>query len=484
MLTSHWLYELTGNHRPKTRRLSLARSSRSRSRRPFDRTIGAVQVLEDRLMLTVQTFSITGGSSVMEVPTNGANQAKYTIGFNGALAAGETASVNVDQALGSISASHFTTTPLAALAAAATNSPGVSFNTTTDVLTLSAIGTTTTASNFAGSAVNVVNSADVPWNNPSNAVGNTPSTYTEADTDKRDTTDQLRLTNYGFNIPAGATINGITATLVTTGSSNPYGGAGIQLTKNGTTAVGTSPLASGGWSSGSLVIGNSTNLWGTTWTAADINSANFGLVLQPIGVSSGEVFRIYTAKIAVSYTVVTQPPSSLSFTAIVNDDQIIEGNQTYTFSLSNPTTTDPGGATLGPSSVATTIIDNDIAFSITGGSTVYEYPTLEENQVSYTISYAGTLGPAETASVDVDEVLGNIAPTQFSTDAIAAVNAAVANAPGIQFLNNKTLQFSPGAGNATSLTFTMVVQDDQTVDGNQTYTINLANPVATAPSPQ
>ena len=186
------------------------------------------------------------------------------------------------------------------------------------------------------------------WHNPSNAVGNTPSTYAEADTDKHDTTDQLRLTNYGFNVPAGATINGITATLATTGSSDPYGGAGIQLTKNGTTAVGTAPLASGGWSSGSLVIGNGTNLWGTTWTAADINSANFGLLVQPIGVSiAAKSFASTTAKIAVSYTVVTQPPSSLTFTAIVNDDQIIEGNQTYTFSLSNPTTTDPGGATLG-----------------------------------------------------------------------------------------------------------------------------------------
>ena len=234
------------------------------------------------------------------------------------------------------------------------------------------------------------------------------------------------MTNFGFNIPARATINGITATLVTTGSNNPYGGAGIQLTKNGTTAVGTAPAASSGWSSGSLVIGSSTNLWGTTWSAADINSANFGLLVQPSGQNSGEVFRIYHRKIAVSYTVPTQPPSSLSFTAIVGDNQIAQGNQTYSISLSNPTTTDPGGAALGASSVSTTVIDNDIAFSITGGSSVYEDPTLEENQVSYTISYAGTLGPAETASVDVNEVLGSIAPSQFSTDAIAAINSAVA----------------------------------------------------------
>jgi len=418
----------------------------------------------------------------MEVPTNGANQVTYTIGFNGALTAGETASVSVNQALGSISPSQFTTTPLAALAAAAANSPGVSFNTTTNTLTLSATGTTTTSSSFAGSAVDVVNSADVSWHNPSNAVGNTPSTYAEADTDKHDTTDQLRLTNFGFNVPAGAAINEITATLTTTGSNDPIGGAGIQLTKNGTTAVGTAPAASSGWSSGSLVLENGTNLWGTTWTAADINSSSFGLLVQPSGQHSGEAFRIYSAKIAVSYTLVTQPPSSLTFTAVVGDDQVAQGNQTYSINLTNPTTTDPGGAALGASSVATTVIDNDIAFSITGGTTVFEDPTLEQNQVSYTISYAGTLGPGQTATVDVAEVLGNVALSQFSTDAISAINTAVVGVPGVQFLNNKTLQFSAGVGNATSLTFTMVVQDDQIAQGNQTYTISLGNPVTTVPS--
>ncbi|HEV8000288.1 MAG TPA: DUF1559 domain-containing protein [Planctomycetaceae bacterium] len=432
-------------------------------------------------MLTVQTFSISGGASVMEVPTNGANQVKYTVGFNDALTAGESASVTVNQALGSVAASHFTTTPLAALATAATNVPGVSFNTTTDLLTFSATGVTTSASNFAGSAVDVTNSADVSWHNPTNTIGNTPTTFAEADTDKHDTTDQLRLTNFGFNVPAGATISGITATLVTTGSNDPIGGAGIQLTKNGTTTVGSAPAATSGWSSGTVVIGGASSLWGTTWTPADINSGGFGLLVQPTALSSGEVFRIYTAKIVVSYsTTTTQPPSSLSFTATVNDDQIVEGNQTYSVNLSHPTTTDPGGAALGTSSVTTTLIDNDIAFSIAGGTSVNEDPTIGGNQVSYTISYAGTLGPGQRASVDVAQVLGVVLDSQFSTDAIAGINAAVANTPGVQFLNNKTLQFTSGA--AASLTFTMSVVDDQVAQGNQTYSISLSNPQTISPS--
>jgi YD repeat-containing protein len=483
MLLTHWLesWRATILLRSSQRRAQ-RRSRRRMMRTRANRAVAEIQALEDRILLTVQTFAITGGSSVMEVPRNNANQVSYTIGFNGSLTAGETASVKVNQALGSISTSHFTTTPIAALTTAAANVPGLAFNTSTNTLTLTATGATSTVSNFAGTAADVANSGDMAWQNPSHAVGNTPTTFTQANADKSDEPHELVLTNFGFNIPTGATINGITATLVTTGSNDPSSGIGIQLTKNGTAAVGTTPTATSGWSSGTVAIGSSTNLWGTTWAPSDLNSSNFGLLIQPQANSDGQVFKVYTAKISVAYTITTQPPSSLTFTAIVGDDQIVEGNQSYAVNLSSPTTTDPGGAALGTSSVTTTVIDNDIAFSLTGGTSVSEDPTNNGNRVSYTISYADTLGPGQTASVDVAEALGSIPAAQFTTDPIAAISAAVASAQGVSFVNNQTLTFANGTGNATSLTFTVVVADDHVSEGNQTYSINLSNPQTTSPS--
>src|SRR5580704_14240123 len=103
MLMTNWLQSLVRSPRDRRRGRSwhAGSATQRRRRKRSDLLRWAVQALEDRLMLTVQTFSISGGASVMEVPTNGANQVKYTVGFNGALTAGESASVTVNQALGS-----------------------------------------------------------------------------------------------------------------------------------------------------------------------------------------------------------------------------------------------------------------------------------------------------------------------------------------------------------------------------------------------
>jgi hypothetical protein len=101
MLITHWLQSVIRSRRGG--KLWGAHMAMRRMRRyPINLIPSAIQLLEDRLLLTVQTFSIAGGASVMEDPTNAANQVQYTIGFNGALTAGETASVSVNQALGPV----------------------------------------------------------------------------------------------------------------------------------------------------------------------------------------------------------------------------------------------------------------------------------------------------------------------------------------------------------------------------------------------
>ena len=59
----------------------------------------------------------------------------------------------------------------------------------------------------------------------------------------------------------------------------PFSLGAINLTKDGTTVVGTSKapvVGAGGWGS----YGNSTDLWGTTWTLAEINASTFGALLK------------------------------------------------------------------------------------------------------------------------------------------------------------------------------------------------------------
>lgn len=99
----------------------------------------------------------------------------------------------------------------------------------------------------------------------------------------------LSTSTLGFTIPAGATINGITVAVVrhasATGSlsiTGSSGGTGISLTKVAATPTGTAKLTGGGWGlvDATDTFGNAADLWGTTWTPADINSTGFGAILQ------------------------------------------------------------------------------------------------------------------------------------------------------------------------------------------------------------
>ncbi len=58
----------------------------------------------------------------------------------------------------------------------------------------------------------------------------------------------------------------------------PFSNGSMFLTKDGTTPVGTEkePIVDGGW----FAYGDPSDLWGTTWTAAEINSINFGVLVR------------------------------------------------------------------------------------------------------------------------------------------------------------------------------------------------------------
>lgn len=92
----------------------------------------------------------------------------------------------------------------------------------------------------------------------------------------------LQTTNYGFNIPAGATILGIEARiqyntsftsptgLIDTLVSLLKGGVVSGISKHNLTPVYHASVVT------QVLLGSSTDLWGTTWTPADINASNFG----------------------------------------------------------------------------------------------------------------------------------------------------------------------------------------------------------------
>lgn len=69
----------------------------------------------------------------------------------------------------------------------------------------------------SASCINLAGTGTVAWNNPANAVSSNGS-YATASVDAT-ATNYLHCTNYGFTIPAGATINGITVNVERRSSS-------------------------------------------------------------------------------------------------------------------------------------------------------------------------------------------------------------------------------------------------------------------------
>ena len=173
-----------------------------------------------------------------------------------------------------------------------------------------------------GTAANCISVAGIgtrSWSNPSRAIASDNS-RASASVDGT-TTRYLQCLNYGFTIPASATINGITASVERKSSRTSNGGshdAAIRIVKGG--AIGTTDRSTATIYTTSDVTeahGSASDLWGLAWTAADINAASFGAAFaatKPLSAGNSHTISVDLIQITVDYTVDTTPPTVSSIT--------------------------------------------------------------------------------------------------------------------------------------------------------------------------
>lgn len=123
------------------------------------------------------------------------------------------------------------------------------------------------------------------------------------------TSHYLNATNFGFTIPTGSTINGI---LVEIEKRDDMGGAAWTdfavkiVLANGTIGSVNEGKIGTNWPAVDTYVsyGNSTYLWGETWTAEDINDIDFGVVLSATYRLEDEVFygNVDDIRMTVYYT--------------------------------------------------------------------------------------------------------------------------------------------------------------------------------------
>lgn len=146
-----------------------------------------------------------------------------------------------------------------------------------------------TAWTLGGTATNI-SYGIIPWTNPSNVLVDSTSAAIATGTGSFDYTDKLRVTNFGFAIPTGATITGIAMKYRRRSSSAvDIIDDIIQLNLSGT-PIGANKATSSFWSNinetpeyGGL---QDTWSWGGV-SVTNINSSGFGIDIAAIDDAAG-----------------------------------------------------------------------------------------------------------------------------------------------------------------------------------------------------
>lgn len=177
------------------------------------------------------------------------------------------------------------------------------------ILAFSNFGFGSTAGpNYPTAGVDSSATGTITWSNTSYITAD-DANYTTASLKKSEISHYLKGRNFGFSIPTGSTINGITVSCYRSSSGTYFMQDNVvKLIKAGEIvgsnyAQGLSYWQNGTWET--ATYGGTSNLWGTTWTAEDINNTNFGVVVSAKNsdlINTGTALVDYIT-ITVSYTV-------------------------------------------------------------------------------------------------------------------------------------------------------------------------------------
>lgn len=145
--------------------------------------------------------------------------------------------------------------------------------------------TTTTTTNGSG--------IDGQWANPANIFSDNGSDATSVFLDPPpNVTDDLQGATFGFAIPTNAVIDGIKLEMEVPASTRWFEAASFLKLQKAGSYVGNNKSGTGSVSSNVYTYGGSTDLWGTTWTPAQINAAGFGFGFSAAFTSSPNDFTI------------------------------------------------------------------------------------------------------------------------------------------------------------------------------------------------
>lgn len=155
-----------------------------------------------------------------------------------------------------------------------------------------------------------LDTSTVNWTNPGNVTAD-DGAVASASPGNGEASDYLYASGYGFDLPSGATVDGVELQIDATYSLLQVG-VNCFLTLLGT------DLDSGGRSgnngSGVEIIGGPADLWDTTLSVAEVEASTFGVLISiGGGAPSGGTASIDAIWMRITYTEGTEPQSFYSY---------------------------------------------------------------------------------------------------------------------------------------------------------------------------
>ena len=278
---------------------------------------------------------------------------------------------------------------------------------------------------YAGSGANDNSAGATAWTSTGSISANDSTYATATNVAANSTSQYLNASNFGFSIPAGASVTGITVVVDRMGSSTSGGirDQTVQLLKGGA-RIGNNkadttiwPTTSGGTTA---TYGTASDLWGAGWTADDINASNFGVSLR---VSNTSTFSTRTA--SVDYIQVT-----VSYTAAVTNVSSTLANGSYTTGQVVPVTVtfnEPVTVTGSPQLSLSTGTPATTAVNYASGSgtntLTFNY-TVAAGNTSADLDYASTSALALNGGTIKNAAASNAALTLATPGATTSLGAS------------------------------------------------------------
>lgn len=210
------------------------------------------------------------------------------------------------------------------------------------------------------------------------------------------------------------------------------------------------------------------------------NSSDYTAILTALQTAVAAHPNVSLSGSTLTYTAPSDGAAlSLNFSLPISDDSLIEGNESFSLSLTDPVSTTDANVALHGSqnSVATSIADNDSGeWSVAGSAAVDE-----GGSATYTISLSGSYGAGETASIGIGLTDMTTAGTDHGA-VLAAVQSAIAASSRTDLaLVGSVLTFTSSSDGSTmsNLTFSITATQDYIVEANESYTVTLTTPSTT-----